>query len=174
MATDVILGIRDNLGRENLISVDVTSDPAKFKGKLNTIQGRREDGEPTKFNRSKNLPAVRKQLGIDKHLVLVINPNHPPDRQVLLSELYAFTNQQTKTGVINLHYQPPQVVLSVKASSSLESADRVQIDPNLTKILSLIERLPEKELANTVQRVQNYFANMPPAPPILTYSGLPI
>lgn len=167
MATDVVLSIRDNQGIENLISVDVTSAPAKSKGKLNTIQGKREDGEPTKFNRNRNLPAVRNELGIDKHLVLVINPNHPPEHQVLLSELYAFTNQQTKTGMINLHYQAQQVTLSNQVSVSPQSASKMQLDPNLAKVLALIERLPDKELTNTVQRVQNYFANIPPQPPPL-------
>lgn len=165
VATDTMLRLKDNKGNEHLIAVDVASNPNSEPEKLDIIRGKRDTKDSPGFNRNQNIGQVRQALGITKHLILVINPDNPPAREQLLNTIYAFANQAAKTGSINLYSQPPQVALSNQVSSPPQSADQVQLDPNLTKVLSLIERLPEKELANTVQRVQNYLANMPPLPP---------
>jgi hypothetical protein len=118
LATDVTLTIKDNQGIDHQICVDVTADPVKESGKYNTIQGKREDGDPGKFNRNQNLPAVRKALGFDKHLVLVINPNIPPETEKLLAELYAFANSPAKTRSINLHSPTPKLTQSEQIQTS--------------------------------------------------------
>ncbi len=164
LATDVILALKDNQGRECLVSVDVTANPAKEKGKLNTIQGRREDGEPSKFNRNSNLPSVRQQLGIAKHLVLVFNPENPPDPQVLLSQLYAFVNQPAKTGVINLHARVPQASLDRETSSKVIIQALLQ-EQNPAKLIAAVKQLSEQDLIATVREVQDYFKNRPQQPP---------
>jgi hypothetical protein len=114
LATDLTVKLKDNQGKDRLISIDVTANPDKQVEKLNTIQGKRADGDPKKFNRNRNLPAVREQMGIDKHLVLVINPNNPPSYEQLLAELYAFANSATKTRSLDLWNQ------TVKAVERLE------------------------------------------------------
>lgn len=165
LATDVMVALRDNNGKSHLISIDVTCDIKQEKAKLNVIQGKRKDNALDKYNPNQNIPQVRKELGIDKHLVLLLNSSNLPDYEVLLDELYAFAEQPNKTGVINLYSYVPQSTLTDQLASPSQSAPEVQLDPNLAKVLSLIEQLPEKELTNTAQRVQNYLAAMPPPPP---------
>lgn len=102
LATDLIVELKDNRGQKCAIAIDVTADPQKEQEKLNTIQGRRKDRDPTKFNRNRNIPEIREGLGIDKHLVLVLNPNHPPSYEQLLAELHGFANASTRTRSINV------------------------------------------------------------------------
>lgn len=103
LATDVIVSLRSNAGREYQIAIDVTCDPSKETEKLNRIQGRREDGDPGGFNRNTNLPTVRKALGIDKHLILIVKHDNLPSNEVLLNELYQFANTNARTRLINLY-----------------------------------------------------------------------
>ena len=58
--------------------------------------------DPPNFNRNANLPKLRQELGITKHLVLVINPDRPPEREQLLNSIFAFANHPAKTGSINV------------------------------------------------------------------------
>lgn len=102
LATDLIVTLKDRRGQERSIAIDVTADPQKEPEKLNTIGGRRKDRDPTKFNRNRNIPEIRETLGIDKHLVLVLNPNYPPSYEQLLAELHGFANVSTRTRSINL------------------------------------------------------------------------
>lgn len=102
LATDELLVVKDNQGAEHLIAVDVTADPGKEGGKHNAIQGKRKDGDPRGFNRNANLPLVRKELGIDKHLVVTINHLKPPSYETVIGEIFAFANQSRKTAAINL------------------------------------------------------------------------
>lgn len=102
LATDLIVELKDNRGQKCAIAIDVTADPQKEQEKLNTIQGRRKDRDPTKFNRNRNIPEIREGLRIDKHLVLVLNPNHPPNYEQLLAELHGFANASTRTRSINV------------------------------------------------------------------------
>lgn len=164
-ATDIMLRLKDNRGNEHLIAVDVASNPNSETKKLDIIRGKRDAKDSPGFNRNQNIGQVRQALGITKHLILVINPDNPPAHEQLLNTIYAFANQPAKTGAINLYSNVPQWALTDQISLSPQSAFQVQLDPNLAKVLSLIERLSDKELINTVQRVQNYFASMPPSPP---------
>lgn len=102
MATDTILALRDNHGKQQVIAVDVTSNPQEEQYKLNTIRGQRDPRDLPGFNQNANIAAMRKELGIDKHLVLVINSKNPPEPALLLQKLYAFANQSAKTASINL------------------------------------------------------------------------
>lgn len=102
MATDVIFTLRDNHGKEQVIAVDVTSNPHEEQYKLNTIRGQRDHRDFPGFNQNANIANARKELGIDKHLVLVINPKKPPQHEALLNELYTFANHAAKTSSINL------------------------------------------------------------------------
>ncbi len=102
LATDLVVALKDNRGRTQEIAIDVTADPQKEQEKLNTIQGRRKDRDPNKFNRNRNIPEIRESLGINKHLVLVVNPNSPPTYERLLAELHGFANVSTQTRLINL------------------------------------------------------------------------
>lgn len=165
LATDLILRLKDNNSKEQVVAIDVTANPEKEQEKLNTIRGKRDKDDHPNFNRNANLTDVRRVLGITKHLILVINPDNPPADEQLLNTIYTFANQPAKTGSINLYSNVPQSALTEQISSPPQSALEVPLDPNLAKVLSLIEQLPEKELTNTVQRVQNYFASMPPSPP---------
>lgn len=102
MATDVLIAVKTNQGKDCLIAVDVTANSTKEQQKLNTIQGKREDGDPTRFNRNQNLPEVIKQLGIQKHGILVLNYFQLPSHEQLLNEIYAFANSPARTRSINL------------------------------------------------------------------------
>lgn len=108
MGTDVILTIRDNNGKQQKIAVDVTSNPQEEQYKLNTIRGQRDPRDLPGFNQNANIAATRKELGIDKHLVLVINSKKPPEPELLLQKLYAFANQSTKTASLNL-FSPVEI-----------------------------------------------------------------
>jgi len=109
VATDLFVKLKDHQGQERLIAIDVTADPDKVKGKLNTIQGRRADGDPKRLNRNRNLPEMRDRLGIDKHFVLAINEINPPTDEKLLAELHGFVNLPSQTSAINL-WQPATAI----------------------------------------------------------------
>lgn len=108
LATDLVIALKDNQGRTQEIAVDVTADPQKEQEKFNTIQGRRKDRDPTRFNRNRNIPEIRDSLGINKHLVLVVNPNSPPTYERLLAELHGFANVSAQTRSINLWTANPE------------------------------------------------------------------
>lgn len=109
LATDLVVTLKDNRGQNHVIAIDVTADPQKEQEKLNTIQGRRKDRDPIKFNRNRNIPEIRGSLGINKHLVLVVNPNSPPTYERLLAELHGFANVSAQTRSINLWVPSPEI-----------------------------------------------------------------
>jgi len=146
MATDLILTLRDNKGKQQVIGVDVTNNPGEEQRKLNAIRGQRDSrvttnpdimvkpslalmsrlskvvlfqgltimsefflGDLPGFNQNANLAASRKALGVDKHLVLVINSKNPPPPEILLKELYAFANESAKTTSLNLFYPTGEI-----------------------------------------------------------------
>ncbi len=90
VATDVVLRLKDNKGIEQLIAVDVASNPNSEQSKLDTIRSKRDPKDTPGFNRNQNLGQVRQALGITKHLILVINPDNPPARESLINAVYAF------------------------------------------------------------------------------------
>ncbi len=154
------MAVKNNHGQECVIAIDVTCDPTKEKSKLSTIQGKREDEDPSKFNRNKNLPSVRKELGIDKHIVLVLNHKHLPNPEVIVNELYATANLPAQTRVVNLHSYVNQVTLTNPVSTTAVLNQQQNF-----KLISVLEQLPERELIATIKRIQAYFTNKPPQPP---------
>ena len=104
VATDIIVELRDNNTKIHRISIDVTIDPGKEEDKLGRVRGKPEKSDPPGYNQNTNLPAVRKKLGIDKHLVLILNSDRQklPNYDYLLTELFAFANQKPQTKAINL------------------------------------------------------------------------
>lgn len=118
MATDVILALRDNNGKQQIMAVDVTNNPREEQHKLNAIRGQRDSRDLPGFNQNANMAASRKELGIDKHLVLVINSKNPPRPAILLQELYAFANQSAKTASLNL-FSPVAEISQAKQQEDL-------------------------------------------------------
>jgi hypothetical protein len=104
VATDALVKARDNGGIIKTIAVDVTVNPKEEEEKLGRIQGNPEPDDAIGYNRNTNLPSVRKELGIDKHLVLVLSSDRQklPSYEKLLSEIYAFANGRSNTKSINL------------------------------------------------------------------------
>lgn len=165
VATDVILRLKDNKGIEQLIAVDVASNPNSEQSKLDTIRSKRDPKDTPGFNRNQNLGQVRQALGITKHLILVINPDNPPARESLINAVYAFANQITKTGSLNFFQSLTQEAEVARLPSSKQSNEADSLSLEKSKILAAIEQLPERELINTVKRVQAFFVSKPPQPP---------
>lgn len=161
VATDVIL----NKGFEQLIAVDVASNPNSEQSKLDTIRSKRDPKDTPGFNRNQNLGQVWQTLGITKHLILVINPDNPPAHESLINAVYAFANQAAKTGSLNFFQSLTQEVAVARLPSSKQSDKADSLSPEQSKILAAIKQLPERELINTVERVQAFFVNKPPQPP---------
>lgn len=120
LATDLVVTLKDNQGQNHVIAVDVTADPQKEQEKLNTIQGRRKDLDPIKFNRNRNIPEIRESLGINKHLVLTLNPNCPPTYERLLAELHGFANVPAQTRSINFWVSSPEISRTQQQSASAD------------------------------------------------------
>jgi len=151
LATDILVSLKNNAGREYLIAIDVTCDRTKETEKLNCIQGKREDGDPARFNRNANLPVVRKALGIDKHLVLVVDHENLPEHETLLNELYQFANSNARTKLINLFNVERQVVqaniekTSVNEPSSSAAHQTSSTAINLSELIRSINALLQLE-----------------------------
>lgn len=165
VAVDVVLRLKDNKGNEQLIAVDVASNPNSEQSKLDTIRGKRDAKDTPGFNRNQNIGQVRQALGITKHLILVIDPDNPPKSEQLINAIYAFGNQVAKTGALNFYQGLTQEKGLERVSSINQSNKADLLSPNLLKVIATIEQLPDKELSNTVERVQTYFANKPKEPP---------
>jgi len=103
IATDAVVKVRSNDGIERKIAVDVTANFTKEQEKVDKIRG--ISGSLTRpVNHNQNLPQVREALGIEKHIVLVMNnmTDNLPSFEKLLAEIYAFANVQSKTRVLDL------------------------------------------------------------------------
>lgn len=103
IATDAVVKVRRNDGVEKKIAVDVTANFTKEQEKVDKIRG--ISGPITRpVNHNQNLPEVRQALGIEKHIVLVMNnmTDNLPSYEKLLAEIYAFANVQSKTRVLDL------------------------------------------------------------------------
>jgi hypothetical protein len=108
VATDILVKVRDNSSIIKTIAIDVTVNQKEEEEKLGRIQGKPEPDDAVGYNRNANLPSVRKELGIDKHLVLVLNSDRQklPSYEKLLSEIFAFANGRSSTKSINLSEVP--------------------------------------------------------------------
>lgn len=103
IATDAVVKVRANDGIERKIAVDVTANFNREQEKVDKIRG--VSGSLTKsVNHNQNLPEVREALGIEKHIILIMNnmTDQLPSFEKLLAEIYAFANVQSKTRVLDL------------------------------------------------------------------------
>ena len=110
VSTDCLIEVDSNSGHTQRIAVDVTTDAREETAKINRIQGRPEKSDRSGENRNINYGSVRKALGIDQHLILILNRDKRllPSYDKLLSELQSFANSPSKTNVINLQNVPEQ------------------------------------------------------------------
>jgi hypothetical protein len=104
VATDLIVELRDNHSTLHKISIDVTIDNTKEDEKLGRLRGKPEKSDSPGYNQNSNLPFIRKELGINKHIVLTLNSDRSklPSYECLLTELYAFANAKAQTRAVNL------------------------------------------------------------------------
>lgn len=103
IATDAVVKVRANDGIERRIAVDVTANFNREQEKVDKIRG--ISGTLTKqVNHNQNLPEVREALGIEKHIILIMNnmTDQLPSFEKLLVEIYSFANIQSKTRVLDL------------------------------------------------------------------------
>ena len=99
MATDLVFQIKNSAGNTVKIAVDVTSNEMEVEDKLRKIRGYPTRNMVSKAN--KNIPEVRAELGIDKHLILLLNRTKTllPSHATLLNTIYAFAESPTVTRV---------------------------------------------------------------------------
>jgi curved DNA-binding protein CbpA len=104
VAIDDLIEVKNNRGQNIRIAIDVTTNYREEEEKLNKIRGLPELAEHQSSNRNKNIPLVRKQLGIDKHLILVLNNqiDKLPSHEKLLNDIYTFANDRSNTKSLNL------------------------------------------------------------------------
>ena len=108
LATDEIIAVKNNQGQTVTIAVDVTTNAVEERKKLNKVRGLPESTQRDQGDRNKNIPSVRRRLGIDKHLILVINNEAEklPSYDKLLREIADFTNEVSNTKALNLSDVP--------------------------------------------------------------------
>jgi hypothetical protein len=108
LAADTHIQISNVQGSTQNVFVDVTGNPGKQQSKIDKICGLPYVKDRFGENRNKNIPFVRKVLGIDKHIVLLLSNDRRllPSYERLLSELQAFANGKLETAVIDLQDVP--------------------------------------------------------------------
>ena len=108
MATDLVVQIKNSAGNNVKIAVDVTSNEMEVEDKLRKIRGYPTRNMVSKAN--KNIPEVRSELGIDKHLILLLNraKNLLPSHAALLNTIYAFAESPTVTRATDLSALEPK------------------------------------------------------------------
>jgi hypothetical protein len=108
LATDSRIQIHDSQGNLQHILIDITGNPKKQQSKLDKVRGLPHPSDRNGENRNANIPKVRKALGIDKHLVLVLSNDRRllPSYDKLLRELQDFANGRSRTGCLDLREVP--------------------------------------------------------------------
>jgi hypothetical protein len=130
-SSDLFVQVNDNKGQPQKIAIDVTVKQTDQESKLRKIRGQREDGNASKkFNPNQNYPILRKRLGVDKHMVLVLDAKFYPSYETLLKEIYTAANSSTRTMAVNLcdhrEIDSSKIVLE---KISTPQIDRKQVDP---------------------------------------------
>lgn len=103
-STDVMIVLPDASGKSIKIAVDITVNPNQEDSKICKIRGlpdqRDRDGE----NRNQNIGRVRKALGIDKHLVVLLDSERDklPSHRYLLTRLREFAQGPSKINALHL------------------------------------------------------------------------
>jgi virulence-associated protein VapD len=102
MATDLVVQLKNSAGKNVKIAVDVTSNKKELEDKLRKVKGYPTKNMVSKAN--KNIPEVRSELGIDKHLILLLNRTKTllPSHATLLNAIYTFAESPTITRAVDL------------------------------------------------------------------------
>ena len=107
LATDAVVKGKNVEGKEIRVAVDVTWNKSKKNEKVQKIRG---NSKPQKdgIEINKNIPKVRKQLGLDKHVVVLLEnrTDQLPSPEKLFSEINTFAEGKALTKVINLRNLP--------------------------------------------------------------------
>ncbi len=108
MATDLVVKLNNSSSQTIQIAVDVTSDKKEIENKLRKIKGFPTKDMVSKAN--KNIPEVRATLGIDKHLILLLDRTKTllPSHETLLNAIYAFAESPTVTKAVDLTNLEPK------------------------------------------------------------------
>lgn len=108
MATDLVVQLKNSDGKNIKIAVDVTSNDKELEDKLRKIKGYPTKNMVSKAN--KNIPEVRLELGIDKHLILLLNRTKTllPSHETLLNTIYAFAESPSVTRAVDLSTLDPK------------------------------------------------------------------
>jgi hypothetical protein len=108
MATDLVVQLKNSAGKKVKIAVDVTSNKKELEDKLKKVKGYPTNNMVSKAN--KNIPEVRSELGIDKHLILLLNRTKTllPSREALLNSIYAFAESPSVTRATDLTNLEPK------------------------------------------------------------------
>jgi hypothetical protein len=108
MATDLVVQLKNSAGKIVKIAVDVTSNEKELEDKLRKIKGYPTKNMVSKAN--KNIPEARTQLGIDKHLILLLNRTKTllPSYKTMLNAIYSFAESPSVTRAVNLSTLEPK------------------------------------------------------------------
>jgi hypothetical protein len=108
MATDLVVKVKNSTGQDIQIAIDVTSNDLEIEKKLKKIRGQSTSEIFSKAN--KNIPEVRATLGIDKHLILLLNRTNTllPSHKTLLDAIYAFAESPSITRTTDLSTLDPK------------------------------------------------------------------
>jgi hypothetical protein len=105
LAMDSIVQINNDDGKPVVIGIDVTVNTQRqvLDKKLAKIQGNKTN-DREEFNQNKNIPRVRKEYGVDKHIVLVLpsESSQLPSFEQVLDRLHVVANDSKDTKTINL------------------------------------------------------------------------
>lgn len=109
IATDILLQFKNQSGRYVRLAVDVTSDTSAKQLKLDRIKGFPSPKDKMGTNRNFDFSKARDALGIDKHLILVLNSKSVrlPSHEKLLREIQAFANSPEQTKLTDLQNVKP-------------------------------------------------------------------
>jgi hypothetical protein len=163
LSIDLIVKLKDNQGCEKKIAIDVTCEVNNQDSKLDVIQGRKKRTNLTsRYNANKNIPEVRRSLGIDKHIVLVVNNKNFPSKNSLIEGLFAVANNPHEFQVLNLYKETPKI----KSTKQLENASRKAVfSTDEIEQINILEKLTSKEIIKLFREVNEYFSNKPSIPP---------
>jgi hypothetical protein len=129
-SSDLFVQVNDNKGQPQKIAIDVTVKQTDQESKLRKIRGQREDGNTSKkFNPNQKYSMIRQRLGVDKHIVLVLDARFYPSYETLLKEIYTAANSHTRTMAVNLcDHQEIDSSTIVLGKTSTPQIDPKQVD----------------------------------------------
>lgn len=104
IGTDAVVQVKNTKGTNVKIAVDVTSNDEQADSKLKKVRGYSVSNQVSKAN--KNIPVVREELGISKHLILVLNnsTDQLPNAEKLLDVIYSLAESKSATRLADLKH----------------------------------------------------------------------